>query len=131
MCGKCGGLLLSKFKAHTWDDERGFLYNLKSCHFFAITHVYMAAPSRLLGLELLEMTSRLSNLIYSSLRSCQQSEQEYLPLIFRRALPSHQYMCSNLIIGCRIICKGMDQLPATVRHFFLLEHFNCFPKSSI
>ena len=92
MCGKCGGLLLSKFKAHTWDDERGFLYNLKSCHFFAITHVYMAAPSRLLGLELLEMTSRLSNLIYSSLRSCQQSEQEYLPLIFRRALSSHQYV---------------------------------------
>ena len=39
-------------------------------------------------------------------------------------------MWRNLIIGCRIICKGMDQLPATVRRF-ILSFFNSFPKSSI
>ena len=49
---------------------------------------------------------------------------------FPSALPSPPSMCRNLIIGCRIICKGMDQLPATVRRFFL-SFVNYFPKSSI
>ena len=35
-------------------------------------------------------------------------------------------MCRNLIIGCRIICKGMDQLPATVRRFFFLSNLTVF-----